>query len=84
MYLAFLKETKKSKKSRRRGSREQREKDRAEVNSSEFKTSIIFKSIDFLLSRYSLNSPTVHIRREESLQSSLSRLQLSKFVLSNF
>ena len=81
MYFAFLKETKKSKKSRRRGSREQREKDRAEVNSSEFKISTIFKSIDFLLSRYSLS---LHIRREESLQSSLSRLQLSKFVLSNF
>ena len=43
MYFVFLKETKKSKKSRRRGSREQREKDRAEVNSSEFKTSTIFK-----------------------------------------
>ena len=43
MYLVFLKETKKSKKSRRRGSREQREKDRAEVNSSEFKISTIFK-----------------------------------------
>ena len=43
MYLAFLKETKKSKKSRRRGSREQREKDRAEVNSSEFMTSTILK-----------------------------------------
>ena len=35
MYFVFSKETKKSKKSRRRGSREQREKDRAEVNSSE-------------------------------------------------
>ena len=43
MYFVFLKETKKSKKSRRRGSREQREKDRAEVNSSEFKNSTIFK-----------------------------------------
>ena len=47
MYFVFLKETKKSKKSRRRGSREQREKDRAEVNSSEFKTFEIFNHNTF-------------------------------------
>ena len=47
-----------------------------------------FLNNDFLPSRYStstsLSWSTDHIRREESLQSSLSRLQLSKFVLSNF